>query len=67
MLVIEGLKCLELGISECRDGWDVALLLYASLLIISYFIEGNYESYHSLLASFSTSVGHLQLGYLSYV
>lgn len=56
MLVIEGLKCLELGISECRDGWDVALLLYASLLIISYFIEGNYESYHSSLASFSTSV-----------
>lgn len=39
MLVIEGLKCLEMGLSECRDGWDIILLLYAALLIILYFIE----------------------------
>lgn len=50
MPIIEGLKCLEMGLSECRDRWVITFLLYASLLIILYCIEGNYDSHYSLLA-----------------
>lgn len=50
MFITEGLKCLEMGLSECKDRCGITFLLYACLLIIPYCIEGNYDSHHSLLA-----------------